>query len=192
MENISSKLIVETLWEQGKVTLPDPLNLKTTAYLDRARENIFDILIAADPPYKAEQVGFITVEKRPHGVYQIYSDRGHPLIESRRHYGIGVSPQYCNRGFGQTLLTLGIGVAQEDFYGRPSTRDFMIFGNEPTYDSQGMYKNAGFKPFKTDGKVSHVAYEDPNALPEINILMQPVKKQRSGFNAWWHALWTTY
>jgi ribosomal protein S18 acetylase RimI-like enzyme len=179
--------IIDTLWQEGRAKLPDPMNPETTAYLDRTRERVLDILIVMDPPYKAEQVGFITLSKKFPGLYQMWASKDmHPLIPAYDNVGLAVRPEYQFRKFGTTLISLGLGIAQKETQEEGSNQ-FLVFGKDPTPDAIKLYSKAGFKI--THYPEGRVDYDSLDIVPKIQISREPSRRERRAIRKRIRGLW---
>jgi len=178
--------VIAELWER-KETIIRAGDMNMEATLKQPFDNWFDIMLRNGTT--GEIIGYITLTRRDEGIYDIITHPGivqHPEF-GNTYIGMEVNKKYQHRGFGQALLSLGVGVVQRDFKKRGGRGKFEVlatglgginliphkpFGFEifdpPLYGflPQVQAESNGFKIYDPSPRGR---YTNPHKVPEIMI-----------------------
>jgi ribosomal protein S18 acetylase RimI-like enzyme len=163
---LSTEEIIKKLWSEQQVVFETDYEEEFKAVFSRPG-GLFDVVIRSghDP------VGFITLKNEREGLYSIVNDtvvNPHPTFVNTPGHGIEVKKQYRKKGYGAALLSLGIGMAQQDYLTQNTPVPFKVVATDITKLGLGCYRTFGFH-IQEGLKVSSGEYIDLHTVPDLNI-----------------------
>lgn len=163
----STDSVIDDLWNEREAMLTTSFGESYKILFSRPAD-FFDIVIASS----FEPIGFITLKNEGAGTYSIVNDtkvNPHPSFINTPGHGIEVKNKFRKRGVGAALLSIGIGIVQEDWRLHNRGGDFKVVASDMTSQGLGCYQNFGFVIME-GMRVSSGYYTDTGSVPEINIL----------------------
>jgi ribosomal protein S18 acetylase RimI-like enzyme len=163
---LSTEEIIKKLWSKQHVAFETDYEEAFEAVFSRPG-GLFDVIIRSGQ----EPVGFITLKNEKEGLYSIVNDSAvnpHPTFANTPGHGIEVKKQYRKKGIGAALLSLGIGMAQQDYLTKSTPAPFMVVATDITKLGLGCYRTFGFH-IQEGIKVSTGEYTNLHAVPDLNI-----------------------
>ena len=158
--------IVDELWLRREISIPNRDNTFRVTLKDLGEEYL-DIYMRGTNP--DEGIGFITMQSRESGVYEIRNSlwiKMHPDCEDLLGNGIEVSPLYRGMGFGDALLSIGIGTAQRDYKSKQTDKPFEVRVNGINPDlAKKVYEPFGF----VINSPNTATYTNADAVLELNL-----------------------
>ncbi len=165
--------IIDRLWCDKKAKFSTGYGEKFEAVFTQ-KDGFFYVVLSNDE----EAIGFAAMKDEGEGRYSIVNDSSvhpHPGFAGIPGYGLVVKEKYRKRGFGAALLSLCIGVVQQDFKEKKENKQFEVLATDITRLGLGSYKNFGFQ-IKDGLQVTVGHYLQDDKIPEIVILQKKVPK----------------
>ena len=163
----SIQQLLGVLWRESAscVTCPDGKHYNIT--FSRPHD-FFDVMMHED----CEPMGFITLKQEGGGVYSIVNEtktNPHPGFTNTPGHGIEVKERYRKRGIGKALLSIGIGLVQQDWREKGKPGEFTVVASDVTASGLGCYQNFGFI-VKEGMAVTQCSYRETDYVPDFLIL----------------------
>ena len=163
--------IVDELWLRRETSIPNRDNTFRVTLKDLG-EGYLDIYMRGTNP--DEGIGFITMQSRESGVYEIRNSlwiKMHPDCEDLLGNGMEVSPLYTGMGFGNALLSIGIGITQRDYKSKQTDKPFKVRANGINPDlAKKVYEPFGFVIDSSNS----ATYTNADAVPELKLNLKPI------------------
>ena len=162
----STEEIIKKLWSDQQVVFETDYEEKFEAVFSRPG-GLFDVIIRSGQ----EPVGFITLKNEREGLYSIVNDtvvNPHPTFVNTPGHGIEVKKPYRKKGIGAALLSLGIGMAQQDYLAKDISAPFKVVATDISKLGLGCYRTFGFH-IQEGLTVSSGEYSNLHAVPDIDI-----------------------
>lgn len=159
--------VIRDLWKDGETAFTTTFGEKYTITFSRPADFLDIVLTGSSGP-----VGFITLKFEGEGTYSIVNDtevNPHPTFINTPGHGVEVKTEYRKKGLGAALLSIGIGIAQQDWQAHDRGGIFQVVASDITNEGLGCYQNFGFT-IKEGMRVSSGYYTASGKVPEINIL----------------------
>jgi len=162
----STAEIIRKLWSEQQVVFETDYEEEFEAVFSRPG-GLFDVVIRS----VQEPVGFITLKNEKQGIYSIVNDTAvnpHPTFANTPGHGIEVKKSYRKKGIGAALLSLGIGMAQQDYQTKNTPVPFKVVATDISKLGLGCYRTFGFL-IQEGIQVSTGEYTNLHAVPDVNI-----------------------
>jgi ribosomal protein S18 acetylase RimI-like enzyme len=163
---LSTAEIIQKLWSEQQVRFETDYEEVFDAVFSRPG-GLFDVVLRTS----RESVGFITLKNERPGLYSIVNDTAinpHPTFVNTPGHGIEVRKKYRKKGIGAALLSLGIGMVQQDYLARETTAPFKVVATDITKLGLGCYRTFGFKIMEGI-KISSGEYTHLHTVPAVDI-----------------------
>lgn len=158
--------LIQELWTQQRVRFETDYEEEFEAVFSRPG-GLFDIVL-----YQAgDAVGFITLKNEKPGRYSIVNDlkiNPHLTFDNTPGHGIEVKRKHRKKGIGAALLSLGIGMVQQDFKLQQPSAPFKVVATDISRLGLGCYRTFGFD-IREGIKVSEGEYSVIDTVPELDI-----------------------
>jgi ribosomal protein S18 acetylase RimI-like enzyme len=158
--------IIQKLWTEQRVSFETDYEEEFKAVFSRPGD-LFDVVLHQ----AREAVGFITLKNEKEGRYSIVNDlkiNPHPSFDNTPGHGIEVKRKHRKKGIGGALLSLGIGMVQQDYKGKQPSAPFKVVATDITSLGLGCYRAFGFE-IREGVKVSEGEYTNVHSVPELAI-----------------------
>jgi len=162
----STEEIIKKLWSEQQVAFETDYEEEFEAVFTRPG-GLFDVVLRND----REPVGFITLKNEREGLYSIVNDTAvnpHPTFANTPGHGIEVKKSYRKKGIGAALLSLGIGMVQQDYLAKDISAPFKVVATDISKLGLGCYRTFGFH-IQEGLKVSSGEYSNLHAVPDVDI-----------------------
>ena len=163
---LSTAEIIQKLWSEHQVGFETDYEEVFEALFSRPG-GLFDVVLRND----REPVGFISLKNEKPGLYSIVNDTAvnpHPTFVNTPGHGIEVKKKYRKKGIGAALLSLGIGMVQQDYLAEQMSAPFKVVATDITKLGMGCYRTFGFKIMEGI-KISSGEYTHLHTVPAVDI-----------------------